>query len=80
MLVLPSRDILVPGNNILSPDLADVVRDLAHLEGAGGGVTAVGDEVGVVGGGGAPAVGGQGAAHPEPTGTCPGGCPTCSVT
>ena len=40
---------------IILPDLTDVVRGLAHLEGAGGGLAAVRREVGVVDGGGAPA-------------------------
>ena len=48
--------------------MADVVRGLAHLELAGRGVRPRGGEVGVVGGGGAPAVPGQRAAHPEAAG------------
>ena len=55
------------------PDLTDVVRGLAHLEGAGGGLAAVRREVGVVDGGGAPAPASQGAAHTKPTGAGPGG-------
>ena len=57
-------------NNQLSfsPNLADVVRGLAHLELAGRGVRPRGCEVCVVGGGGAPAVPGQRAAHTEAAG------------
>ena len=60
-------------NLFIWPDLADVVRGFAHLEGAGRGVGAIRHEVGVVGGGGAPAPPSQGAAHTKPAGAGPGG-------
>ena len=58
---------------IILPDLTDVVRGLAHLEGAGGGLAAVRREVGVVDGGGAPTPPSQGAAHTKPAGAGPRG-------